>query len=260
MININLKNGDCLEVLKTLQDKSIDLILQDPPYNTTACKWEWDIMTKIDEFWAEWKRVIKDNGAIIMTASQPFTSKLVMSNISDYKYQWTWVKTRNSNPFLAKRQPLRVTEDVLVFGGARVSYFPQMTVGTAYRINRFSGGRIAADDRANRSGFETSEPIDHRYPTNVINIANKNVEAGLHPTQKPVALMEYLIKTYTNEGDTVFDGFMGSGTTGVGCKNLNRDFIGVELNEEYFKIAERRIIEERINIKSSKLKKKKGFF
>ena len=136
---------------------------------------------------------------------------------------------------------MRVTEDVLVFGGARVSYFPQMTVGTAYRINRFSGGRIAADDRANRSGFETSEPIDHRYPTNVINIANKNVEAGLHPTQKPVALFEYLIRTYTNEGETVLDNCAGSGTTGVACIKTGREFILIEKDPKYVAMAERRI-------------------
>ena len=186
---MKLIHGDCLEALKTLPDKSVDLILQDPPYNTTACKWEWDIMTKIDEFWAEWKRVIKDNSTIVMTASQPFTSKLVMSNLKMFKYEWVWEKEQGVNFLMAKKQPMKVHENIIVFGGS--NYFPQMTKGK--------------------------------------------------PSQKPVALMEYLVKTYTNKGDTVFDGFMGSGTTGVACNNLNRDFIGIEIDKEYFEIAKKRI-------------------
>lgn len=239
MPKIELIQGDCLEALKTLEDKSIDLILQDPPYNTTACKWEWDIMTKIDEFWAEWKRVIKDNGAIVMTASQPFTSKLVMSNLKMFKYEWVWEKEQGVNFQLAKKQPLKVHEDVCVFYESQPTYNPQGLIDcNIVKSNKGKGGSLGhCSSEAKRGEYSQTKK---GYPRTVQKFGRNR---GLHPTQKPVALMEYLIKTYTNEGDTVFDGFMGSGSTGVACKNLNRNFIGIELDPEYFKIAEKRINE-----------------
>ena len=237
MPKIELICGDCLEALKTLEDKSIDLILQDPPYNTTACKWEWDIMTKIDEFWAEWKRVIKDNGAIVMTASQPFTSKLVMSNLKMFKYEWVWEKPQGVDPFMSKIRPLNNIEYVLVFANNKTVYNPQKTEGKPYKTVRDKKPRIKETNNYLMKQTVTINNGD-RLPTRIISAKQ---EKGLHPTQKPVALMEYLIKTYTNEGDTVLDGFMGSGTTGVACKNLNRNFIGIELDPEYFTIAEKRI-------------------
>ena len=243
---IKLYNADCLEILKTLPDKSVDLILQDPPYNTTACKWEWDIITKIDEFWAEWKRVIKDNGAIVMTASQPFTSKLVMSNLKMFKYEWVWEKNTGAGFIHAKNRPLKRHENIIVFsngsmghksllGEKRLIYNPQ---GLIKEIKIGKNG-ISGTTIGKRPSNKDNNVSEYKnYPTTILKINN---DTGLHPTQKPVALMEYLIKTYTNEGDTVFDGFMGSGTTGVACKNLGREFIGIELYEKYFKIAEERI-------------------
>ena len=243
---IKLYNADCLEILKTLPDKSVDLILQDPPYNTTACKWEWDIITKIDEFWAEWKRVIKDNGAIVMTASQPFTSKLVMSNLKMFKYEWVWEKNTGAGFIHAKNRPLKRHENIIVFsngsmghksllGEKRLIYNPQ---GLIKEIKIGKNG-ISGTTIGKRPSNKDNNVSEYKnYPTTILKINN---DTGLHPTQKPVALMEYLIKTYTNEGDTVFDGFMGSGSTLVACKNLNRKGIGIELDEKYFKIAEERI-------------------
>lgn len=231
--------GDCLIEMQKIPDKSVDMILCDLPYGTTACKW--DTIIPFEPLWAQYKRIIKDNGAIVLTASQPFTSALVMSNPDMFKYNWTWVKTRNSNPFLAKTQPLRMTEDIVIFGKSKIKYIPQMEGGCVYQINRFSGGRIASDTKSNKPNRETSEKITHRYPKNVIYIPNKNVEAGLHPTQKPVALFEYLIKTYTNEGDLVLDNCAGSGTTGVAAINTKRNFILIEKEPEYIAIIKKRL-------------------
>lgn len=227
---IQLLHGDCLELMKTIPSGSVDMILQDPPYNTTACKWEWDIMTRIDEFWAEWKRIIKPNGAIVMTASQPFTTRLIASNYKDFKYCWVWHKKTFANVGVARYQPLKTHEDLVVFNG---KYNPQMVIGK----KRMKGGKVSSGI-ANGSLPPKYYESDTYYPTSVIDI---KTERGIHPTQKPVPLMEYLIKTYTNEGDTVFDGFVGSGTTGVACKNLGRKFIGIELDEHYFNVAKQRI-------------------
>ena len=227
---IQLLHGDCLELMKTIPSGSVDMILQDPPYNTTACKWEWDIMTKIEEFWAEWRRIIKPNGAIVMTASQPFTTRLIASNYKDFKYCWVWHKKTSANVGAARFQPLKTHEDLIVFNG---KYKPQMVIGK----KRMKGGKVNGGV-ANGSLPAKYYESDTYYPTSIIDI---KTERGLHPTQKPVALMEYLIKTYTNEGDTVFDGFVGSGTTGVACKNLGRKFIGIELDEHYFNVAKQRI-------------------
>ena len=236
---IKLIQGDCLERMKEIPDGSVDMILQDPPYNTTACKWEWDIMTRIDEFWAEWKRIIKPNGAIVMTASQPFTTKLIASNYKMFKYCLVWEKTLGTNPMLVKKQPFKKHEDICIFYAKQPPYFPQMVAGVAYTDKPRESG-LDAINGGIRGMKKAIKNTGTRYPSSVQKFSNGN-NGNVHPTQKPVALMEYLIKTYTNEGETVFDGFMGSGTTGVAAKNLSRKFIGIEKDETYFKLAEDRI-------------------
>ena len=237
MNGMTLHSGDCMDVLKTLPDNSVDLILQDPPYNTTACKWEWDIMTVIDEFWKEWKRVAKDNAAIVMTASQPFTSKLVMSNLKMFRHYWVWNKNNSAGFATVKYRPFPVCEDVLVFGKNGVKYYPVMETRGGPRIK---GGYSKSN---NYNLIPLKSKSNTYYPKNLISISNASQSGKFHPTQKPVALMEYLIRTYTNEGDTVFDGFMGSGTTGIACLNTGRKFIGVELDAEMFGRAKQRIEE-----------------
>jgi len=237
MLEINkIYNEDCFETLKRINDKSVDMILQDPPYNITACDWEWDIMTKIQKFWAEWKRVIKDNGAIVMTASQPFTSALVMSNVKKYKHHWIWEKEKGTGFAVAKYRPMMKTEDIIVFSYSKLNYHPIMN--RRDKLLKYYFPTVKSDSNKiknySRGYVETWE----KYPENIIKI---KTSVGLHPTQKPVALFEYLIKTYTNEGDTVFDGFIGSGTTAVACINLKRNYIGCELSKKYFDIANERI-------------------
>jgi len=231
---MTLINGDCLVEMKNIPDKSIDMILADLPYGTTACKW--DTIIPFEPLWEQYKRIIKDNGAIVLTASQPFTSALVMSNIEMFKYSWVWIKPQGVDPFMAKIRPLNNTEDVLVFGN-KINYFPQKEIGKPYHIIRDKTPRIK---ETNNTVMKQTETINNgdRLPTRTLFFKQ---EKGLHPTQKPVALFEYLIKTYTNEGDTVLDNCMGSGTTGVACKNLNRNFIGIELDKGYFEIAKARI-------------------
>jgi site-specific DNA-methyltransferase (adenine-specific) len=237
-----LIQGDCLEKMKDIPDGSIDMILCDLPYGTTACKW--DTIIPFEPLWEQYKRIIKDNGAIVLTASQPFTSALVMSNISAFKHEWIWIKNRGSNFANTVREPMKEHESVLVFSFGRWKYNKQMQERTGggldrsrYLVEHNSQHREGTRQFEGRKRHEISEL---RVPSSWQKF---NVEVGKHPTQKPVALMEYLIKTYTNEGDTVLDNCMGSGTTGVACKNLNRNFIGIELDPEYFKIAEKRINE-----------------
>ena len=236
-MSINLMQGDCLERMKEIPDGSVDMVLTDPPYGTTACKW--DTVIDLPLMWEQLKRVIKPNGAIVMTACQPFTSALVMSNPRMFKYCWVWNKKQGGNPLNAKRQPLRVTEDIVVFNSG--GYIPQMRTGRM----RKKGGINKQPETTGAVNLDYVSYSDQYYPTNILDFPNcANKKYLVHPTQKPVALMEYLILTYTNEGETVLDFTMGSGTTGVACKNLGRKFIGIELGEEYFKIAARRIHEE----------------
>jgi site-specific DNA-methyltransferase (adenine-specific) len=230
--------GDCLELLPGIEAGSVDMVLTDPPYGTTACKW--DSIIPLEPMWEQLKRIIKPNGAIVMTASQPFTSILGASNIAELRYSWTWRKTRPSGHLNAKRMPLKDTEDVLVFYKQQPTYNPQgLTVCSIVKKN--TKGRLTAEC------FGSVKDKDHLqtstgYPRQVLDFASvHNVGEDIHPTQKPVALMEYLIKTYTNEGEAVLDFTMGSGTTGVACKNLSRGFIGIELDEGYFQIAQERI-------------------
>ena len=312
---INLMLGDCLERMKEIPDASVDMVLADPPYGTTACKW--DSIIPLEPMWEQLKRIIKPNGAIVMTASQPFTTTLIASNIEMFRYNWVWEKEQGVNFMLAKKNPMKVHEDVCVFYldeaevkgrsplfkkfrdyfqsekmrlnltskqiksclgndmgghyftngiqwtlptlenykklqslggfnedwhkmksemesiGCRVTYNPQMTIGSPYTSGKGDSGSVTG----NVKKVQTKNG-GTRYPRS---IQRFNRETGSHPTQKPVALMEYLIKTYTNEGETVLDNCMGSGTVGVACKNLNRKFIGIEKDETYFKIAQDRI-------------------
>ena len=237
MNKINLIHGDCLEVMKLIPDGSVDMVLADPPYGTTQCKW--DSVIPFEPMWEQLKRVTKKNGAIVLTASQPFTSALIMSNVKIFKYCWVWEKSKSTNFLNAKKQPLRKHEDICVFYRKQPNYNPQMTLGQPYdkgvRKDQLSGSYGDFKPKHVRSDGE-------RYPTDVFYFKTAESEGRVwHPTQKPVALMEYLIKTYTNEGETVLDFTMGSGTTGVAAKSLNRKFIGIELDEAYFNIAKERI-------------------
>lgn len=233
---LKLMQGDCLEKMKCISDNSIDMVLADPPYGTTACKWDSIIDLKL--MWEQLTRIIKENSAIVMTAAQPFTSILITSNIKKFKYCWVWEKPQGVDPFMAKIRPLNSIEDIIVFSKGKCPYYPQKKPGKPYIVNRDKQGREHELTGAHLKPTTTVNKGD-RLPKRVLRF---NQEKGLHPTQKPVSLMEYLIKTYTNEGDTVLDFAMGSGTTGVACANLNRKFIGIELDEKYFQIAQDRIL------------------
>lgn len=235
-MRINLQQGDCLELMKGIPDGSIDMILADLPYGVTGL--EWDTIIPFEPLWEQYKRIIKHNGAIVLTASQPFTSALVMSNPKMFRYEWVWRKSRPSNPFLAKKQPLRYHENVLVFYKKQPTYNPIMKKGEK---NHATKGFTSKHNIQNVQYQWDSNTRDLKYPSSVIDIKSTDSTSNLHPTQKPVALMEYLIKTYTNTGETVLDNTMGSGSTGVACVNTNRNFIGMELDEEYFNIAKERI-------------------
>lgn len=235
-MGIKLMRGDCLERMKEIPDGSVDMVLTDPPYGTTACKW--DTIIDLELMWEQLKRVIKPNGAIVMTASQPFTSALIMSNPKWFKYCWVWEK-HHTGQLNAKIQPLRNVEDVAVFYGKQCLYNPQFTDGEPYKVERIG---YKGSEAYGKQRDHTTISNGKRYPKQILKFKET---MSHHPTQKPVALMEYLIKTYTNEGEVVLDFTMGSGTTGVACVNLNRSFIGVELDDEYYKVAKNRIVEAR---------------
>ena len=244
MPKINLMQGDCLELMKTIPDGSVDMILTDPPYGTTACKW--DSIIPLEPMWEQLKRIIKPNGAIVMTASQPFTSVLIASNLDMFRHNLVWDKVSPTGHLNAKKKPLLRHEDVVVFSYAKhgnFKYNPEMRKGK-YRNKSPKRSTDKIKDRCYGVVEHKGDNFnDLYYPTSIYEYSTGNRLNKLHPTQKPVALMEYLIKTYTNEGETVLDFTMGSGTTGVACKNLNRDFIGIELDENYFNIAKDRINE-----------------
>ena len=232
-MHVNLINGDCLEEMKNIPDGSVDLVLTDPPYGTTACKW--DTIIPFEPMWEQLKRVTKKNGAIVLFGSQPFNSALVMSNPSLFKYEWIWVKSKSTGFLDCKKKPLNNTEVIDVFSEGTPNYYPQMTEG---KMHKNGGGTTGpANVYGNFSNRKQTE-TNLYYPKRTIEF---KTEHGQHPTQKPVALMEYLIKTYTNDNETVLDFTMGSGTTGVACRNLNRKFIGIELDATYFEIAKKRI-------------------
>lgn len=237
---IDLYNGDCLEIMDRLikQGIKVDAIITDPPYGTTACKW--DTVIPFPEMWERLNKLIKPNGAIVLFGSEPFSSALRMSNIKKYKYDWVWEKSKATNFLNAKKQPLRAKENILAFYNSQPTYNPQMSKGEAYN----KGVRKEQTNDDVYGSFKQAEVKSDgdRYPRDVLYFKTAESEGTtLHKTQKPVALMEYLIKTYTNENEMVLDFTMGSGTTGLACKKLNRNFIGIELDEKYFNIAEDRI-------------------
>lgn len=239
---MNLIFGDCLEKMKDIPDGSVDMILTDPPYGKTACKW--DTVIPFDPMWKELNRIIKPNGAIVLFASQPFTSALVMSNPKMFRYDWIWNGFRAANFAQAPYMPLKNCENIVVFSNAtiasnstnRMQYNPQGLVN----INKVCKGKKANDHRPNRETQSDYIQTKTGYPTQILEFRKDT--KPVHPTQKPVPLLEYLIKTYTNEGETVLDFTMGAGSTGVACVNTGREFIGIEKDEKYFKIAENRIL------------------
>ena len=242
MPKIELIQGDCLEKMKDIPDKSIDMILCDLPYGTTACKW--DTVIPFEPLWKQYKRIVKLNGAVVLFSAQPFTSTLICSAIDIFKYDWCWQKPRGTGHLNAKKQPMRDKEDICVFYKEQCTYNPQMTKGSPYKdkAGKDHSSNTSMSDCYGKYTNYREVNTGFRYPKQVIQFGV--VERGTHhPTQKPIPLMEYLIKTYTNESETVLDNCMGSGTTGVACKNINRNFIGIELDPEYFKIAEKRINE-----------------
>ena len=232
---MQLIHGDCLEKMKDIPDKSIDMILCDLPYGTTACKW--DVVIPFEPLWIQYKRIIKDRGAIVLFGSEPFSSYLRMSNIKQFKYDWVWNKKLAGNGILAKRQPLKIHEIISVFNSK--IYFPQRTKG---KFRKKMGLKESQITGGNSFCKETEN--NEYYPVSIQEFGTGNLRIGrLHPTQKPVALLEYLIKTYTIEGETVLDNCMGSGSTGIACVNTKRNFIGIEKDDEYFEIAKKRIEE-----------------
>lgn len=239
--NYSLLLGDCLERMKEIPDSSVDMILTDPPYGTTACKW--DSVIPFEDMWEQLKRVIKPNGAIVMTSSQPFTTALISSNIKDYHHSWVWYKRFAANFPQAKRQPLRVHEDVIVFGKTP-KYYPVMTKRD---VPIKKGKNAGAEMYGGISGLGREDykgkVYDEKYPETIVEFNIRADGRKLHPTQKPVALLEYLIKTYTKENETVLDFTFGSCSTGVACLNTNRKFIGIEMDEGYFNIGKERMNE-----------------
>lgn len=236
---MTLLQGDCLELMKQVPDKSIDLILCDLPYGTTANKW--DTVIPFDKLWAQYKRIIKDNGAILLFSQMPFGANLIMSNPKMFRYEWVWLKPNSNAGFLnAKKMPMRRHENILVFYKHLPTYNPQMVSGKPYTDERTRRNGSINYGNTNDKIFTTVNE-GTRYPSDYVEIKTVPNGKNVHPTQKPVELLEYLIKTYTNEGDVVLDNCMGSGSTGVACQNTNREFIGMELDEKYFNIAKERI-------------------
>ena len=244
--NYKLYKGDCLEVMDRLikEGVKVDMVLTDPPYGTTNCKW--DSVIPIDKMWERLNKLIKPNGAICLFGSQPFTSTLISSNMKNYKHSWVWHKKNAGNLLVAKYQPLKTTEDIMIFThkGEKVNYYPIMSSGhkdrskdnpTKKRTDLYSGIKSGQFKHSN------NKRGDERYPKHLITFSNASRKNHYHPTQKPVPLLEYLIKTYTNEGDLVLDFTMGSGSTGVSALNTNRRFVGIELDEKYFNIAAERL-------------------
>jgi site-specific DNA-methyltransferase (adenine-specific) len=230
--------------MQLISDGSIDMVLADPPYGTTACKW--DSVIPFEPMWEQLKRVVKPNGAIVMTASQPFTSALVMSNVKMFAYEWVWVKSKITGVLNAKKMPVRKHEQVLVFSNTKTTgtYNPQGLVAKG-TITKQGGN---SDNYRSRSSEAYVQEWTN-WPRDVLEVPSEG--KTVHPTQKPVALMEYLIKTYTNEGETVLDFTMGSGTTGVACVNTGRNFIGIELDQEYFEMAQNRIEQAKLKEKNT---------
>ena len=244
MSKIKLIHGDCLVEMQNIPDKSIDAIICDLPYGTTKCKW--DTIIPFDKLWEQYNRIIKDNGAIVLFGSEPFSSSLRLSNLKCYKYDWIWAKNRGSGISTAKSRPMKSHEIISVFNSK--FYFPIKESTQSEHIKKcaqkeFKRSITTTSEHHSMGGVYGGDFSETIYPKSVIccDTVNNCSLDKFHPTQKPVALLEYLVQTYANEGDTVLDNTMGSGTTGVACKNLNRNFIGIELDEKYFNIAKERI-------------------
>lgn len=233
---MRLYNGDCLEIMKNIPDKSIDLILCDLPYGTTKNKW--DSIIPLDKLWIQYERIIKDNSAILLFAQVPFAQQLGASNLKLLKYEWIWKKENGTGFLNSKKMPLKAHENILVFYKNLPTYNPQMRTGFKPYVCKQGSGSLSWNYNEKQGGYIT-ENNGERYPIDVVEF--KRDKEKFHSTQKPVKLLEYLIKTYTNEKEIVLDNCMGSGSTGVACKNLNRDFIGIEIDKHYFEIAKKRI-------------------
>jgi len=238
-------HGDCLEIMKNISDGSIDMILCDLPYGTTACKW--DVVIPFDKLWEQYNRIVKPNSCIALFGNEPFSSALRMSNIKQYKYDWVWDKVSGGNPFNNKVMPMKTTENIIVFsGGSKINYYPLMEKANPKNIRPDSSAPQKTQLLNKfKNGFYRKTDANLRFPKNLIkfNIREKECNSlnRVHPTQKPVALLEYLIKTYTNEGDIVLDNCAGSGTTGIACMNTNRNYILIEKEKKYFDIINERI-------------------
>ena len=232
-------NEDCLVGMNDIPDKSIDMILCDLPYGTTKNKW--DSIIDLDELWNHYNRIIKDNGAIVLTAQTPFDKVLGVSNLKMLKYEWIWEKTSATGHLNAKKMPMKAHENILVFYKKPPTYNPQKTTGHERKVSTAKHKRNSKNSSNYGESSATTYDSTERYPRSVQLFSTDKQKSSLHPTQKPVALFEYLIKTYTNEGDLVLDNCMGSGTTAVACMNTNRNFIGIELEEKYYNIAKQRI-------------------
>jgi DNA modification methylase len=251
---MKLYKGDCLEVMKQIPNGSIDAIITDPPYGVTSCKW--DSVIPFELMWAQLNRIIKPNGAIVLFGSEPFSSALRMSNVNNYKYDWKWKKNISSGFQLAKIQPRRAIEDIIIFYKSQPTYNPEF-IKSEIKDRKIINGKKNGGGRSNniknehRLGAKARPNIMKNVvsPHNLLNFnVAKRSGKRLHPTQKPILLMEYLIKTYTNENETVLDFTMGSGSTGLACVNTNRHFIGIEMDDEYFDIATKRINEAQLKL------------
>ena len=244
---MKLYNDDCLQVMESLESNSIDFIFTDLPYGTTACKW--DNIIPFEPMWKQIKRIRKDNAATALFGNEPFSSQLRISNIDEYKYDWKYKKLIASNFASAKYQPMKHIEDIMIFGKGRLNYYPikqprsesgKNRIEAGYKYNSKKGGDFIGNIERTVTDQEYDKEL--KFPEDIQTFNNRaKGDRGHHPTQKPILLLEYLIKTYTKENETVLDFTMGSGSTGVACKNLNREFIGIELDKEYFYVANQRI-------------------
>lgn len=240
---IELYNGDCLDIMKNIADNSVDCVLCDPPYGTTPI--EWDNILDFNLLWEQYNRILKYNGVVLLFGQEPFSTYVRMSNIKDYKYDWYWEKERITNVFQVKNRPGKTVENIMVFYKVQCTYNPQKTEHIGKKVTNKIGEN--ARWSVTQSGYnQTTKPTEYnddgtRYPTQVLRINRDNPRERLHPTQKPIEVLSYLLETYTNKGDLVLDNCMGSGSTGVACKLLDRNFIGIELDKDYFDIAENRI-------------------
>ena len=234
--SVLLYHGDCLEEMNKIPDASVDMVLCDLPYGTTACKW--DAVIPFAPLWGQYNRILKENGTVALFCAQPFTSELVHSNIKGFKYPLYWVKPQGTDPLMSRFRPMNNVDEVAIFYNGKNTYNPQMGRGKPYKVVRDKKDRINETTFMKKFTETTTVNKGDRLPLRTMYF---NQERGFHPTQKPVALLEYLIRTYTNDGETILDNCMGSGSTGVACVNTGRKFIGIELDREYYKIAEKRI-------------------